>query len=374
MLKTILNPSIFRTVILYATFLCQQQIFSVAGEKIVSAPPPADPPPRTDAGVEKLSDAFARVAQQARTSLVRIQIGRGNTEPDLAFAIPFELGGSDFSSNQLSDPGVESLGTDNSSPLGGSGVIVTDDGYIWTSSEVVRDATSANVILATGESHSGKIVLVDQVSGLAILKIEASGLVPLKLADDREPRIAEWAMAVGADSDNDPIFSTGIVWLHEHATSSRGTKVGFFSYSFPGVQAETGSAIMNAEGQLIGIDVPPPMLFKPADGTRYCLRSDSALAIHRAILTTPISGVSDSITQDAMISQIGFSRNSDQTKHSSDDFRSRRTVRSNEITRDTSPYPQIFATSWLGEPLHKWVDWLKEKLPTALQVGGIDLQ
>lgn len=372
MLKTFVNSSICRTIFLLGTLLCQSQLYAIAGEKVASSPIPSIQLPDVGVGAEKFSDAFARAAKQSRPSLVRIQPCYGDTESSLGFAIPFELGGIELASITSSGLFADFSNGKDVSSQPGTGVIVTQDGYIWTSSEVVRDAKSTKVTLATGEEHPGKIVFTDEVSGLAIIKIDAVGLTPLTLAESREPRIAEWAIAVSAKLDDHPSLSTGFMWLDDHSTSSRGTRLDTFSYNFSGVRPEPGCALINTNGQLIGIDVLPPLPLRTANGVRHCLAGDSALALHNAVLNGSSSTAKESPVQESVVSSEGISGNaakaarsiyvasSSEKSHTGRSFASKR--------EDTA----VSSTKWFGDPIRKWVDWLKDSLPPTFNVGGID--
>jgi hypothetical protein len=372
--KTLINSSLLKTVVLWATLLVQRYPVCIAGEKVTTDSSPTKPLTQFNTGAEKLSDAFAKIAKAVKPSLVRIQPCYGDNESygdkeiNSSLAIPFELDGG--TSNSIQTTGSVSVPDKNKNPNSthGSGVVVSEDGYLWTSSDVVRDAKSARVILSTGEEFNGKILFVDQESGLAILKIEAAGLSPLKLADNA-PCVAEWAMAVSPELDDHPILSRGIVWLDEYKNSSRGTRVGFFSYNFPGVRIEPGSALVNLQGQLVGIDVPPPLLFKNSPGTRYGLSSNSAHALQHEISDEAIS-LADKSTGD--ISVASTKSASDVTKHRQDQATNRRTnhVNLTEFSKRENSR-SVISTNGLGDPMQEWLDWLKEKLSPALQGGGM---
>ncbi len=79
----------------------------------------------------------------------------------------------------------------------GSGVIISEDGYIVTNNHVIEGATEIGVILNTGDQYTAKLVGNDSKTDLAVLKIDASGLTYAKLGSSSDLRVGDTAIAIG---------------------------------------------------------------------------------------------------------------------------------------------------------------------------------
>ena len=137
----------------------------------------------------------------------------------------------------------------------GSGVVVSPDGYILTNTHVIGTARAdIRVTLADGKERRGKLVGLDDVTDLAVIKVEAAGLDTLPWGDSSKLRVAEWVLAIG-----NPFQLSGTVTLGIVSTVSRsGTQVGAFRDMIQTDAAinpgNSGGALVNARGELVGIN------------------------------------------------------------------------------------------------------------------------
>lgn len=151
----------------------------------------------------------------------------------------------------------------------GSGVIISDDGYIVTNNHVVDKADKIDVILPDKRSLSAKVIGSDANTDLALLKIEGSGFPVVKLGNSDDVRVGEWVLAVGYPFALNTTVTAGIV-------SAKGRQIGILDQSIePGEdgrpQARTaiesfiqtdaainrgnsGGALVNTKGELIGVN------------------------------------------------------------------------------------------------------------------------
>jgi S1-C subfamily serine protease len=148
----------------------------------------------------------------------------------------------------------------------GSGVVVSDDGYVLTNTHVIGDADAmVRVTLPSGEELPGRIVGIDSVSDLAVVKVEAKGLQTLPWGDSDKIRIAEWVLAVG-----NPFQLGGTVTLGIVSTVSRsGDQVGAYSDFIQTDAAinpgNSGGGLINQRGELIGINT---MIYSESGGNQ----------------------------------------------------------------------------------------------------------
>jgi serine protease Do len=139
----------------------------------------------------------------------------------------------------------------------GSGVIVRADGYILTNNHVVDGADQVKVELSDGRSFTAKVVGTDAPSDLAVLKIDGSNLHTLQLADSDKVRVGDVALAVGNPLGIGQTVTMGIVSAKGRATASvagDGSYQDFIQTDAPINQGNSGGALVNTQGELIGIN------------------------------------------------------------------------------------------------------------------------
>ena len=138
----------------------------------------------------------------------------------------------------------------------GSGVVVSEDGYILTNNHVVEDAEKITVRFKDGRSFTAEIRGVDPQSDLAVIKIDAKGLVPATLGDSAATRVGEFAIAVGAPFQLDYSVTIGHV-------SAKGRSVlpnqmmgdqDFIQTDASINPGNSGGPLVNLYGEVIGIN------------------------------------------------------------------------------------------------------------------------
>lgn len=150
----------------------------------------------------------------------------------------------------------------------GSGIIISEDGYILTNNHVVdtsssssysyydiSDATSVKVKLyGTDETFDAKIVGKDSQTDLAVLKIEKNGLTAAEFADSDEAVVGEFAMAVGSPLGLDTTVTTGIISAVNREVESDGNKYVCIQTDAAINSGNSGGALVNSDGKVIGIN------------------------------------------------------------------------------------------------------------------------
>lgn len=151
----------------------------------------------------------------------------------------------------------------------GSGIIISEDGYIVTNNHVVdtsssnssysyysiSDATSVKVKLYNSdELYDAKIIGKDSQTDLAILKIEKTGLTAAEFADSDEVTVGEFAMAVGSPLGLDTTVTTGIVSAVNREVESDGTTYVCIQTDAAINSGNSGGALVNSDGKVIGIN------------------------------------------------------------------------------------------------------------------------
>ena len=143
----------------------------------------------------------------------------------------------------------------------GSGVIVSDDGYILTNNHVIERADEIKVTLANSKEYPAKLVGRDaaetEVSGtdLALLKIDAEGLPILPFGDSDALEVGEWVIAIGTPLNFSQTVTRGIVSAKGRDEFSGIIKYGdFIQTDAPINRGNSGGALINIRGELIGIN------------------------------------------------------------------------------------------------------------------------
>lgn len=144
----------------------------------------------------------------------------------------------------------------------GSGVIVSNDGYIVTNNHVIDNASEIEVVLNNGSSYDAKIIGSDPSTDIAVLKIEASNLEAIKLGNSDNIQIGEWVLAIGNPFNLTSTVTAGIVSAKArniNLLSQRANKEVVPIESFIQTDAavnpgNSGGALVNTRGELVGIN------------------------------------------------------------------------------------------------------------------------
>ncbi|HUB78670.1 MAG TPA: DegQ family serine endoprotease [Bryobacteraceae bacterium] len=138
----------------------------------------------------------------------------------------------------------------------GSGVVVTSDGHIITNHHVVDGAEQISVDLTDGRHFDAKVLGSDTPSDLAVLKIQATNLPVLSLADSDKVRVGDVCLAVGNPLGIGETVTMGIVSAKGRSTGlSDGSSFEDFLQTDAAInQGNSGGALVNTQGELIGIN------------------------------------------------------------------------------------------------------------------------
>ena len=147
----------------------------------------------------------------------------------------------------------------------GSGIIVSEDGYIVTNNHVISSESSSFYAIteATGikvnlynsaETYEATVVGTDAYTDLAVLKIEKTGLTPATLADSDEVKVGEFVMAVGNPLGMDYSVTSGIVSAINREIESEGTTFTAIQTDAAINSGNSGGALVNSNGEVIGIN------------------------------------------------------------------------------------------------------------------------
>lgn len=138
----------------------------------------------------------------------------------------------------------------------GSGVIISDDGYIVTNNHVIDRAEIIEVVHKK-RTYKAKLVGTDKNTDIAVLKIEAENLPAIKRGSSRDLRIGEWVLAVGNPFNLTSTVTAGIVSAKERQINILGGDFpleSFIQTDAPINPGNSGGALVNVNGELVGIN------------------------------------------------------------------------------------------------------------------------
>jgi serine protease Do len=136
----------------------------------------------------------------------------------------------------------------------GSGVIISEDGYIVTNNHVVKDASEIEITLNNKKTFKAKLVGTDSKMDIALLKIEANEKLPYSVfADSDAVKIGEWVLAVGNPYNLTSTVTAGIVSAKARNLDTNGIQ-SFIQTDAAVNPGNSGGALVNTRGELIGIN------------------------------------------------------------------------------------------------------------------------
>ena len=190
---------------------------------------------------------------QVGPAVVRIDTERTITRrniPDPVFEDPFfrRFFGDNFQ-GQLPPERVQGLG---------SGFIIDPSGEILTNAHVVAQADRVTVTLKDGRILDGKVQGVDEVTDLAVVKIEGGGKLPVALlGDSTDVQVGDWAIAVGNPLGFDNTVTLGIVSTLKRSSAQVGIpdkRLDFIQTDAAINPGNSGGPLLNDRGEVIGIN------------------------------------------------------------------------------------------------------------------------
>lgn len=136
----------------------------------------------------------------------------------------------------------------------GSGVIISEDGYIVTNNHVIKDASELEVTLNNNKVYKAKLIGTDSKMDIALLKIDADGKLPYStFADSDQVKVGEWVLAVGNPYNLNSTVTAGIVSAKARNLDTKGIQ-SFIQTDAAVNPGNSGGALVNTRGELIGIN------------------------------------------------------------------------------------------------------------------------
>ena len=171
---------------------------------------------------------------------------------------------------------------------GGSGVVISADGLIMTNHHVIDNSTQVRVVFEDGRMYESEIIGSDRLTDIGLLKISASDLVPISIGNSDVLKVGDLAVAIGhpLTLGAAPTVTTGVVSALERrldvggeAMNSGVTLFGLIQTDAPITRGSSGGALINSNGELIGITTAIATADVGAEGLGFAVPVNLALGI-----------------------------------------------------------------------------------------------
>lgn len=167
----------------------------------------------------------------------------------------------------------------------GSGIIYSEDGYIITNYHVIQEGINSSsaavtVTLSDGNEYEAKVVGSDEVTDLALLKIEKNGLTPAKFGSSADLQVGELAVAIGNPLGQEFAGSVTVGYISalNRTVTAEGRTYKLIQTDAAINPGNSGGALVNAKGEVIGINTVK-ITDTTVEGLGFSIPSDDALKI-----------------------------------------------------------------------------------------------
>ena len=167
----------------------------------------------------------------------------------------------------------------------GSGFILTEDGQLLTNAHVVAQTDKVQVTLKDGRTFEGKVVGVDTVTDIAVVKIAGDKLPTVKLGNSHKLIPGQWAIAIGNPLGLDNTVTIGIISATDRTSDQVGVpdkKVSFIQTDAAINPGNSGGPLLNVQGEVIGINTA---IRADAQGLGFAIPIETAARIAEELFT-----------------------------------------------------------------------------------------
>lgn len=167
----------------------------------------------------------------------------------------------------------------------GSGFILSPNGEILTNAHVVADTDTVQVTLKDGRTFEGKVVGVDTITDVAVVKIPAENLPQVKLGNSQNLIPGQWAIAIGNPLGLDNTVTIGIISATDRTSAQVGVpdkRVSFIQTDAAINPGNSGGPLLNAQGEVIGVNTA---IRADAQGLGFAIPIETAARVANELFT-----------------------------------------------------------------------------------------
>lgn len=269
----------------------------------LSAGPAAASPPAVNehgaiATANQLGVAFSHVAERVSPSVVSIQVEATRPQGGPGFLFPFPFGG------PHDEQGVQQGS--------GSGMVLTSDGGILTNNHVVEHAHRITVKLQDGRQFKGKVVGVDPATDLAVVKIDATGLTPVRFADSDAALVGQWVVAIGSPFGLDYTVTAGVLSAKGRSGLGPNQIEDYLQTDASINPGNSGGPLVNLHGEVLGVNT---MIIGRASGIGFAIPSNMSRKIGLELLNKgDVSRAYIGVTYQPLTPELASSFGADRTR------------------------------------------------------------
>jgi len=168
----------------------------------------------------------------------------------------------------------------------GSGFVIGADGVILTNAHVVEGADTVSVTLRDGRSFTGRVLGADQVTDVAVVKIEANDVPVVTIGNSDKLLSGEWAIAIGNPLGLDNSVTAGIISATGRSSSEVGVpdkRIGFIQTDAAINPGNSGGPLLNASGEVIGMNTA---IIQGAQGLGFAIPIKAAQQVAKELIST----------------------------------------------------------------------------------------
>ncbi len=233
-------------------------------------------------------DNFYTVIENERSST-----GIRKTKLERDFAVQLEPAGEELTLKEIYRRGSQSIVAISSYTNGkagyswGTGIILSEDGLILTNAHIIEDGDRAAVTLGDDKVYDAKLVGVDFISDIAVLKIEATGLPPAVFGDSSTLEVGDRVAAIGNPLGEEfrLTLTDGIISGIERGVNYNGRSMNLLQTNTAINEGNSGGPLFNMSGQVIGITNMKMMSsYSSIEGIGFAIPSATAAKIVNALI------------------------------------------------------------------------------------------
>ncbi len=265
---------VFMTVSLLAVTACGNKTpAELETPKATPARPAATGP--SDGNALAAENIFIKIASEVNPAVVNIRSMQRVQGGDSAFGF-----------GEMPKDKIHGFGGDNkkprSEPAMGSGIIITEDGYILTNAHVVSDATEIKVKLSDKREFDAKLIGQDEKTDVAVLKINTKDKLPkATLGDSSALKTGQWAIAIGNPFGLDHTVTVGVVSGIGRADVGVTQFENFIQTDASINPGNSGGPLLNSRGEVIGINTA---IMSPGQGISFAIPINMARDVSKSLI------------------------------------------------------------------------------------------